>query len=118
MLVAVLVRVMPIIPLPGRGRADISFEDLHTMLDHARRSSPATVLVDRGRLDEPGDRACSSAGCRALVRLEHAADELARRMECGARQMTPGEVDGVDDLLDRAREQYDAGRSPAEVRQR
>ena len=33
-------------------------------------------------------------------------------------QVTPGEGDGVDDLLDRAREHYDAGRSPAEVRRR
>ena len=27
-------------------------------------------------------------------------------------QVTPGEVDGVDDLLDRAREQHDAGPPP------
>jgi hypothetical protein len=32
MLVAVIVRVMPIIALPGRGRADIPFDDFHTML--------------------------------------------------------------------------------------
>src|SRR6266511_3228972 len=32
MLVAVIVRVMPIIPLSGRGRADISFDDFHTVL--------------------------------------------------------------------------------------
>ena len=32
MLVAVIIRVMPIIPLPGRGRADIPFDDFHAML--------------------------------------------------------------------------------------
>ena len=32
--------------------------------------------------------------------------------------VTPGEADCVDDLLDRAREQHDAGRSAAEVRRR
>src|SRR5512133_849303 len=32
MLVTGIVRVMPIIPLPGRGRADISFDDFHTVL--------------------------------------------------------------------------------------
>ena len=36
----------------------------------------------------------------------------------GQMQLTPGEVDGVDDLRDRAREQHDAGRSAAEVRRR
>jgi hypothetical protein len=30
----------------------------------------------------------------------------------GQMQVTPGEVDGVDDLLDRAREQHDAGPPP------
>src|SRR4029453_2777104 len=32
MLVDGIVRVMPIIPLPGRGRADIPFDDFHTVL--------------------------------------------------------------------------------------
>ena len=36
----------------------------------------------------------------------------------GQMQMTPGEADGVDDLLDRAWEQHDAGRSAAEIRRR
>ena len=36
----------------------------------------------------------------------------------GQVRVTPGEADGVDDLLDRAREQHDAGRTAAEVRRR
>jgi hypothetical protein len=36
MLVAVIVRVMPIIPLAGRSGADVLFDDFHTVLAEAR----------------------------------------------------------------------------------
>ena len=52
MLVAGFVRVMPIIPLPGRGRADSSFDDFHTMLGEKQRYQEK-LRAERGEKPEP-----------------------------------------------------------------